>query len=169
MNDVFLLRASCGKVDQKNDSEKNRVWEKKKEDQKNKTREAKKRSEQGSKRSVSTLSNDDDSDIAAFWQTVEPDESAGHAGDLLQPAGTFEPPPPPAAEYSSADVRPAAVGEPAARPPTAETRPMRRARSKQYSAEGKKQKVLQWLDAVQQHGCANTLCRKCGRCYCEDH
>ena len=40
---------------------------------------------------------------------------------------------------------------------------MRRARSKQYSAEGKKQKVLQWLDAVQQHGCANTPCRKCGR------
>ena len=96
--------------------------------------------------------------------------SAGHTNDLSQPASAFEPAAHPAAECSSAEVQPAGVVEPAAGDPTAEVQPMSRARSKKRGGqaavsaqEGKKQKVLQWLDAVQQHRCANTPCAKCGR------
>ena len=153
-----------------NTAKKKESGRRKKEDHKKKTRTDQKTYEGGSKRRLSSVSNDDDSDMVAFWNSLDSEEPARHAAGPLQPAGAFGPAPHPAAECSSADVLPAAIGEPAARHPTAETRPMRRARNKKCGGqaaistpEGKKQAVLQWLDAVKQHGCANTPCKTCGR------
>ena len=65
---------------------------------------------------------------------------------------------------------PAEVVEPAPGDFTANVESVRRDSSRKRRAEadhgaqeGKKQKVLQWLEAVQQHRCPNTPCAKCGR------
>ena len=39
----------------------------------------------------------------------------------------------------------------------------RRGQAANSAQESKKQKVLHWLEAVQQHRCPNTPCAKCGR------
>ena len=39
----------------------------------------------------------------------------------------------------------------------------RRGQTANSAEEGKKQKVLHWLEAVQQHRCPNVPCAKCGR------
>ena len=65
---------------------------------------------------------------------------------------------------------PAEVVEPAPGVFTANVELVRRTSSRKRLAaadpgaqEGKKQKVLQWLEAVQQHRCPNVPCAKCGR------
>ena len=109
------------------------------------------------------MSSDNDSEMVAFWNNLESDVSAGQTNDALQPASVTEPAAHPAAEYPSAEVQPASVVEPAARDPTAEVQPSAKPAAEHLAAEDKKEKVLQWLDAVQQHRCPNTQCAKCGR------
>ena len=108
--------------------------------------------------------------MVAFSNSVELEASTEQTNDLLQPVSVTEPVAHPVAECSSAEVLPADVAESAAGDPTAEVQSVRRDRSRKRrgqaansAQEGKKQKVLQWLEAVQQHRCPNTPCAKCGR------
>ena len=120
--------------------------------------------------SVSTSSTEADLDVVAFSNSVEMEASTEQTHDLLQLLTVTAPVAHAVAPCSSASVLPAEVVEPAPGVFTANVELVRRTSSRKRLAaadpgaqEGKKQKVLQWLEAVQQHRCPNTPCAKCGR------
>ena len=120
--------------------------------------------------SVSTSSTEADLDVVAFSNSVEREASTEQTNYLLQLLTVTAPVAHPVAPCSSASVLPAEVVEPAPGAFTANVELVRRTSSRKRLAaadssaqEGKKQKVLQWLEAVQQHRCPNTPCTKCTR------
>ena len=111
-----------------------------------------------------------DSEKSAFSHSMELDASTEQPNDLLQPDSVTEPVARPVAECSSAQVLPADVAQPVAGDLIVGAHSIgrdrgtkRRGQTANCAEEGKKQKVLHWLEAVQQHRCPNSLCAKCGR------
>ena len=106
--------------------------------------------------SASTSSTEDDLDVVAFSNSGEMETFTEQTHDLLQLLTVTAPVAHPVAPCSSASVLPAEVVEPAPGAFTANVELVRRNSSRKRRAaadhgaqEGKKQKVLQWLEAVQ--------------------
>ena len=120
--------------------------------------------------SASDWSIENDLDVWAFSNSEAMKTSTEQTHDLSQLLSITAPVDHAVAPCLPASVMPAEVVEPTPRVCTARVEMETRTRSRKRVAaadssaqEGKKQKVLQWLEAVQQHRCPNTPCTKCTR------
>ena len=127
-------------------------------------------SKSSSNSSVSALSTEAVSEQLVFPHSMELDASTAQPDDFLQADSVTEPVARSVAECSSAQVLPAGVAQPVARDLIVGAHSIgrdrgtkRRGQTANSVEEGKKQKVLQWLEAVEQHRCPNVPCAKCGR------